>query len=224
MPITTIEVISRRSLPESFKTGPLTVEVFHKLSPVEIATWAADQYWFQTFPWTPRRKDGQRTADSAMLWNTIVDQCLWRDRNVLDIGTHYGYHAIQASRAGATVIGMDVDKMALDNARVIDRYIEQEGIEYVAADPGGRFDIILYLSVHHQIDESYKKLAETILGYRRRCEDLFVELILPSSCKQFGRGMSDDDVDRLVGGLVLTTYKHPIRGFRRVYHVKGESK
>lgn len=211
-----LELVSRKPLPSSFQHGLLKLTHFKRWFPNQIADWAEPQYWFQTFPWSPKRK-----ADSRLVWDAITNSCNWSNRTVLDIGTHYGYHAIRASEAGADVIGFEPDPTSYPNAVIIDRHIEQQGIEYVTTDPGGCFDVILYLSVHHQIDPSYDGLQAKIEELRARCKDLFVELILPSSYSEFGNGRSDSVVDSEVGGVVLRTYKHRVRATRRIYHVQG---
>ncbi len=214
---TVLEVVTRQPLPESFKRGAITVEVLTPWSCSQIAEWAKDQYWFQTFPWSPKKK-----ADSELVWRAIRDRCAWENRTVLDIGTHYGYHALRAAEAGASVVGFEPEDPSRENAITIDRFIVQEGVQYEAADPGGSFGVILYLSVHHQIDPSYDALAEKVQTLRKRCRDLFIELILPSSYPEFGCGRSDEQLDAVVGGETLLTYQHRVRGNRRIYHVKGD--
>lgn len=217
-----VEIVSRRQIGDEFKTGKIDVAIFPRWPDEKIKAWAADQYWFQTFPWTPKRKDGVITADSGLVWETIRPACKWSGKRVLDIGTHYGYHALRAASEGSLVVGFEPEDDSRRTAEIIDRHIEQQGVEYVAADPGGRFDAILYLSVHHQIDPAYDGLAEMIKSLSARCGDLFVELILPESFRQFGGGKSNSAVDALVGGVPLLTYKHNVRGHRRIYHVGGE--
>ena len=217
-----LEVVSRRPLSKDLHQGPLTVTIFPRWNANEIQSWAKDQYWFQTFPWSPSvRKDGHRTADSRLVWNVIHRECGWRNKSVLDIGAHYGFQSLQAARVGATVVGWEPEQPSRDAAVLIDQNIEQEGVEYVARDPGGQFDIILYLSVHHQVDPAYDQLDSTIQSLASRCRDLFVELILPSSISTFGGRRKDGQVDVLVGGRVLKTYRHNVRGMRRIYRVMG---
>lgn len=215
MPNHILEVVSRGQMPDSFNVGDLNVMVLHKWGRGEIARWVSQQYWFQTFPWSPTR------ADSALMRDVIRPACKWSGRTVLDVGAHYGYHSFWAAAAGASVVGFEPEAPSRCNAITIDRHIEHQGVEFVDSDPGGRFDVIMYLSVHHQIDPLYKHLRATIAGYAARCEDLFVELILPSTLPEFGGGQSDADVDATVGGTPLITYRHAVRGVRRIYHVRS---
>ncbi len=217
----TLELISRQKLPKSFKTGKLQLTLMRRWTPPEILNWAKQQYWFQDFPWSPPRKDKMQKANSRLVWDEILPLCSWANRSVLDIGTHYGYHALRAAGMGASVVGFEPDD-SRNNAVIIDQHIEQQGVEYVAEDPGGRFDVILYLSVHHQIDPDYNSLSEKVEALRSRCRDLFVELILPSSYAEFGAGRSDKWVDKQVQGYTVQTYPHRVRGVRRIYHVQGE--
>jgi hypothetical protein len=213
---TLLEIVTKKPIPESLQHGPLKVTVFRRWGAKERDAWAKDQYWFQTFPWSPKRK-----ADSGFVWDVIAPHAKWSNQTVLDIGTHYGYHAIRASELGADVVGFEPDETSFPNALIIDRHIEQQGVEYWMQDPGGVYNIILYLSVHHQIDPTYDGLYQKLQGLCSRCGKLFVELILPSSYSEFGRGMSDPDLDKLVGGDVLATYEHRVRAHRRIYQLEG---
>jgi len=81
-------------------------------------------------------------------------------------------------------------------------------------------DIVLYLSVQHQWDAGYEKLAEKIAELVKHTKHiLFVEIILPP---MFGKAYSAEDVDGMVGGQILRTYRHRLRGKRRIYRVEGE--
>lgn len=213
--LTRLEVLSKERLPESFREGPLNVEVLERWSDAKIKDWASKQYWFQGFGWAPRQRSG-----SQQEWEAIYPACTWSGRRVLDIGTHYGFHACQAAKAGATVVGVDIDVDCINIAKVINDHIEMQDVSFLYADPGTSFDIILYLSVHHQVDPLYEKLEDTLLRLKARCQDLFVELILPSSYSSFGNGMSDNNMDKIVGGTELLTYKNKVRGYRRIYHVQ----
>lgn len=82
-------------------------------------------------------------------------------------------------------------------------------------------DVSLYLSVHHQWDPNYEKLACKVAELRKRTRRvLFVEVILPPL---FGMAHTAEEVDRMVGGRVLRTYRHRLRGKRRIYRIEGEA-
>ncbi len=210
-----LELVSRQPLPQSFLSGPVEVSFPSLWDAATREAWVAEQYWFQSFDWSPRK------ADSGLVRDIIRPACSWSNRTVLDVGAHYGYHSFWASAEGASVVGFEPEAPSRSNAITIDQHIEQEGILFVDRDPGGSFDVILYLSVHHQIDPAYDRLEETVAGYAARCQDLFVEIILPSSIRQFGGKRTDLEVDRLIGGEVLHTYPHRTRGRRRIYHVRN---
>lgn len=219
MPKNKIELLSRRPLPDAFKTNPLEITVYEGADEDTVREWVKGKYWFQTFPWSPPK------ADSARVWNTISKGQTFSNTDVLDIGSHYGFHSFQAAKAGANVLGVEVDDECLQMAVTINNHIEQQDVTFTRTEPtNAMFDFIFYLSVHHQIDPTYDGLYERIRALRASCDTLFVELILPSCGLGFGGGRTDAQVDEIVGGKVLDTYKHNIRGVRRIYEVLGPSR
>ena len=216
-PTTLLEFVSKRSLDDDFKQGLIQVTFFRKWEAEEIATWAERQYLFHTFDWSPKPM-----ADCNPVWSKMRLACSWANRTVLDIGANTGWFSMAAAGEGAEVIGVEPEESVRLAATLIDRHIHQKGVEFVAEDSGGDFDIILYQSVHHMIDPSYELLPAKIRELKQRCSDLFVELILPSSGFGYGEKFNDVVVDKLVNGDTLLTYQHNVRGRRRLYHVKGE--
>ena len=82
------------------------------------------------------------------------------------------------------------------------------------------FDVILYLSVHHQPDPSYANLEKKIKEYRKRArKHLFVELIMPPVFPQHGE-FTEAEIDKIVGGEILVRYKHAVRGHRKIYWIE----
>ena len=151
-----------------------------------------------------------------MVWNTIRDHALWGGRTVLDIGCANGAHCFLASKAGAQVVGFEPDVPAREKARFINDHIEMQDVAFVGTDPGGRFDVILYLSVHHQWDEGYSRLRERIQELRERARGaLFVELIVPD----LKQTRDPKWIDAQLGGETLLQYKHKVRRVRRIYKV-----
>lgn len=212
----TWELVSKAPLPDALRDGALALEVLEPWAPRQVREWAARQkYWFQSFPWSPQR------ADSALVWDALADRFGWSGATVLDIGCHYGYHSFRASKAGARVIGYDRDSRPLEAARTINDYIESQDVRFTARDPGGDFDAILYLSVHHQGDPAYARLADCLQALRERARGkVFVELAVPAP----EGGMTAATVDALVsdaGGRVLHTYEHRVRFTRRIYELDG---
>ena len=113
-------------------------------------------------------------------------------------------------------------------ARVIrDHIIQQDVIFSHISDKtiyNKPFDIVFYLSVHHQIDPNYSQLKATIEKYKKMAREcLFVELIMPPMFPK-DKSMSQEEIDKAVGGEILTTYKHAVRGLRRIYKVTCNSK
>jgi len=212
----TFEVLTKKPLPvEKLAGRTFNFFIHEKWDAAKTETWASHQYWFQTFPFSPEKR-----ADSEFLWKTI-NKIKWSGLRVLDIGCHYGYMSFEASKLGATVTGYEPNKTSLQAARTIQKNIIQQDVCFTGdfEKTEQYYDVILYLSVHHQIDPSYANLKEKIETLKSRVSKcLFVELILPPVFPK-GGSMSENDIDECVGGKVITTYKHRVRGMRRVYQV-----
>lgn len=213
-----LEVLTKELLPSMLKEGDIHIKILKRWSKEKIKGWAKDQYWFQGFSFSPIKK-----ADSKFLWDkiNIID---WSGCSVLDIGCHYGYFAFSASEAGAGVIGFDTNENSLEMAETIRDNIIHQDVSFVRKYPKSNFDIILYLSVHHQPDPEYQKLVEKIKELKSRAnKHLFVELILPPMFPRNGK-MGKKEIDKIVGGKILATYKHKVRGIRRIYQIDGVNK
>ncbi len=206
-PLTLWELVSKQPLRESLKDGELQLEVLDRYTEPRIAEWVRKHWtraWHQSFEWAKKL-----SADSQLVWNTMEPHAHWSGARVMDFGTGWGYHAQKASHAGASVVGVELDTTI---AREINDHIEMGDVQFVEKDPGGPFDVIIYTSVHHQLDEKYERLATCLDAYRERCKTLLVELIRPP---MFGTE------ERLKAATVdaqhLLTYKHRIRGVRSIY-------
>lgn len=207
-----IELMSKELIPESFKGPGLRLRVYRKWSTNEVTEWAKDRYWFQSFPWAPQR------SDSKLVWDTIRPHVKWEGARTLDIGAHTGYFSYEAAKCGSIVTLFEPDRKTHEGAVTIGRHIESQDVKYTKVDPGGKWDNILYLSVHHQPDPTYSTLKEKIIELKGRCKHLFLELIVPP----LAGVLTGDDVDVIVGRTPLREYRHKVRKVRRIYHVKGE--
>lgn len=213
-----LEIVTKKLLPDSLKLGTIEVTILEKWSDRQIQDWAKHQYWFQGFSFSPVKK-----ADSNFLWDKI-NIVKWSNRSVLDIGCHYGFFSFKASEAGANVVGFDTNNKSLGMGKIIRDSIFHQDVTFVNVDPKTKVDIILYLSVHHQPDPSYKTLEKKIEELKSRAkEHLFVELIMPPLFPKKSK-MSEVEIDKIVGGTILATYRHNVRGIRRIYHCKGTCK
>lgn len=213
-----IQVFSKAPLPEGVGPGcrPFRLEVLQRMSDRRIRDWASKVHFFQGFSWLPA---GIHAANSALVWDAIAARASFAGKSVLDIGTNFGYHAFRASRAGALVAGQDRNPNVLKVARLINDRIEMQDVEFATGyDEAARYDIILYLSVHHQADQDYAGLAEKVRRLRSMArERVFVELIVPPI-----RGrMTEEDVDRAVGGERILRYRHKVRRVRAIYDIPG---
>lgn len=210
----TIELASREPIPELCQTSPLGIRFMAKWGPDAIAEktrgWFDNRY-HHTFSFTPTG------VDSSHKWEVIKKEVDFRGASVVDIGCHYGWFCMMAARAGAShVVGLDKNSESVERARAIAHHIEGYDAHFkhhgdLATVPDS--DIILYLSVQHQFDPDYTDLEKTVDMLKRRCGKLCVELIRPP---MFGKGV---DVDAVMGGRPLLTYKHEVRGNRSVWVV-----
>jgi len=209
-----IELLSKTPIPDKFKKG-VAVEFCSRWPKKQVSEWWPTAYdkWFQTFDWGPTR------ADSMKVWNLMFKHVDWSGKRVLDIGCNTGRFSFEAARYGAYVDAVDVNKKTLDIATQIGKYVECADVNFLLKDPGGTYDAIFYLSVHHQIDPSYDHLSRTINSLRRRCKTLFVELLTPPPKTK--TVINDEVIQRMVCGDMLSKYKHVVRCTRSVYLVKG---
>ena len=213
-----VQVFSKAPLPEAVGPGcrPFKLEVLQRMSDRRIRDWASRTHFFQGFSWLP---PGTHAANSELVWDAIAARTSFAGKTVLDIGTNFGYHAFRASRAGALVAGQDRNPNVLKVARMINDRIEMQDVEFGAGyDESAVYDIVLYLSVHHQGDQDYAGLGDKLRRLRRMArERVFIELIVPPL-----RGrMTEEDIDRAVGGERLLRYRHRVRRVRAVYDVPG---
>lgn len=208
-----IEMITKQLLPTYLKEERFAVLPLEKWSDKQIKEWADKQYWFQTFPFSPKQR-----ADSEYVWN-IINRIEWKNMSVLDIGARYGYFSFKASEAGANVLGIETNKSSLKAANIIRDHIIQQDVNFMKEDPYSykKYDVVLFLSVLHQMDPSYKSLeAQIDILKSRTLKHLFVELIMPPMFPQ-GQEIDEKEIDRIVGGQILDRYKHKVRGDRKIY-------
>lgn len=212
--LATLEVLTKELLPHVFKDSPIAVTLYELWSEECTNEWAEDKYWFQTFPFSPKKR-----ADSQFVWN-VIDKIDWAKMSVLDIGAHYGFMSFKASEAGAVVVGFEPNKKSIKMATIIRNNIIQQDVRFMRGDDGSKYDVILYLSVHHQSDPSYAKLARKIRELKHRArKHLFVELILPPMFPKDSQ-MTEAKIDETVGGKILARYEHNVRGTRKIYWIK----
>jgi SAM-dependent methyltransferase len=217
MPDHRLEIISKKPFPNSLKEGRIKIEVLTRMTDKEIKAWAEQIHFFQTFEWTPAEN---RAANSGLIWEAISACGNFQNKTVLDIGANFGYHAFQASKAGALVIGYDQNKNVIPVAKLINDRIEMQDVTFTAKPlPPEPFDFIFYLSVHHQFDPQYKRLEQTLADLKTRArEAVFVELINPPLK---GRA-TEAEIDKMIRGKKLVHYAHEVRKTRTLY-VRGEA-
>jgi len=215
-----LEILTKDPLPDSWKNGEdMGITLYERWSPKKTREWAANKYWFQTFPFSPKKR-----ADSELVWE-VIDTIDWCGLTVLDIGCHYGFFSFKASEKGARVVGIEPNRRSLRMARIIQEHIVQQDVKFFQENlkKSKVYDVILYLSVHHQIDPLYSDLATMLDELRQRTNKyLFVELIMPPIFPEDNQ-MSEEEIDRIVGGKILLRYKHNVRGDRKIYLVEKDA-
>lgn len=204
-----LEIVSKRPLPDTLKEGEIEIEIMEKWTNQKRDEWAKEIYWWETFDWSPKKR-----ADSKDLFNKINEKINWSGKSVLDIGSNYGYHSFNASKRGAYVTGVEINDSARKKAEIINDHIEMQDVKFYKRDTNKDYNVIMILSVIHQFNPSYDKLQEILDSYKKRCQTLFVELILQPN---FGGKFTNEEIDKIVDGTILYTYKHNVRGIRRLY-------
>lgn len=213
----TIELLTKQLLPTHLKEGSFAVLPLKKWDERQTRIWSEKKYWFQTFPFSPKQK-----ADSEYVWK-VINRIPWKNLSVLDIGSHYGFFSFKASEVGACVLGIEKNKNSLYAATTIRDHIIQQDVTFLRQDlyPSKKYDVILFLSVFHQIDPTYKRLEEHMnMLTSRTLKHLFIELIMPPLFPQ-GHEMSEKEIDKIVGGKIIDRYKHKIRGERKIYWIQN---
>jgi len=204
-----LEILSKEKFPEAIKNSLIKIEILEPLEINKIKEWSSSIKWFQSFPWSPQR------ADSKLIWDTI-NHIDWSGKKVLDIGCNYGYFSFIASKAGAIVKGYDKNKNVIPIARLINDSIEMQDVQFSSQDYLEKFDIIFYFSVQHQWDENYNQLDLKLKELKTRAkEKIFLELIVPD----LRRTKTEEEIDKIVGGILLLKYQHKVRQVRKIYEL-----
>jgi len=216
-----LEVLTRRRLPDCLRDGELKVLIPDKWSDEKVTRWALRQYWFQTFDFSPKPR-----ANSRLVWEKI-NVINWSNQLVYDAGCHYGFFSFEASKRGACVYGFDKDDKSLGAARTIRDHIVQQDVRFIKRS-NSMFgpkccDVMLYLSVHHQVDPAYAELERTLERLKQAVrKTLFIELILPPTFPT-GFRLTERDIDDIIDGETLHRYKHAVRGTRKIYRWEAKS-
>lgn len=189
-----------------------------------LSLWLEKQpKWYQSFPW----KEG--IVDSEVMWNELVrlGNIDFTNKKVLDIGSNLGYNCFRIVKAGAEfVVGIEKNKVYYDSSIIIAEKIEKIAHDklrfvhqalftsYKHPVPEG-FDMILYMSVHHQFDPEYNILGQIIDELKSKANELIIELILPP---RFGQSKTEEQIEQIISGKTLRTYPSRSRGVRRVWY------
>lgn len=128
----------------------------------EIARWIGGQDWYQTIPVrdglvTP----GKTRSDQRLRLLPPLDLA---GRSLLDVGCNSGMYCFEAARRGASrVVGIDVDRRRLDQARtlaaILGLDVELHQMDLAAAPALGRFDVVFCFAVLTEIGDLLGSLA-----------------------------------------------------------------
>jgi len=175
--------------------------------------------WFQSFDFVPEEI---QQSNSKKVWKAMALDDV-RGKTVLDIGGRTGYYSIKLWELGAKPTLFERDKKSIEEARTIIKHINPANIDIIkksiiSDESEKRYDIILYLSVHHQFDPTYAGLDEMVKKLAKRTKEmLFIELMLPFK----GHG-SVEDAELVFSGYFsrvekLISYNHKLRGVRHLW-------
>lgn len=210
-----LELLSKQPISEEFRKGPFTIEVLQPWSELDRTRATSNWFphsWHQTFHWGPKK------VNSSENWSRFNKHVNWEGAAVLDIGCNYGFYSFAASGEGARVVGWDSDPLCVERAAMINDHIEMQDVVFCcrhAQSMDFRGDVILYLSVHHQLDSEYDALLSYVNLMRcsvKQC--VIAEFILPP---MFGTAKVMERLDNEHHGEILAEYDHSVRGRRRIY-------
>lgn len=208
-----LEIYTRELLPEM--DGKIQITIFGTLDLRQLRTfcrkvYAAGHKWFQAHRWLPSEF---RRHDALRILPSMGDVA---GLSVLDFGACEGQLSHALARMGCVVTA--VEKRSAYLGQLISRHVEGQDVRWIEGDklPKGLWDIVLSLSVWHQMDKSYKYLGDHLDELCMRAANrVYVELMTPPLAGSL-------DVDAYMterGAKKLYTYKHKVRRTRTVYEI-----
>jgi len=130
-------------------------ETYPLLSDLEYKSWAESQQWYQAI----KLRNGYVTKgnDFDGLRGKVLSDIDYKGKRVLDVGCNSGKYALAAKAAGAAeVIGVDVNKQRLNQARMLARNENLDvtflnmGVESIAKL--GQFDVVICIAVLTEVE------------------------------------------------------------------------
>lgn len=132
-------------------------------------------------------------TDEDFVWN-VINVIDWKGLSVLDIDSYKGFFATKIVDAGAK--------------------------RSACVESDMKFDVILYIGVHHKIDPSYEYLRDKIEELKGKAiKHLFVELVMPPAYPKDGN-VGESVLDDMIGGRILMRYRYNICEIRKIYWVR----
>jgi len=216
-----LELISRHNLHEYLGVGAgSTIELEYEgaWTKTERADFINSRKWFQSFGFLP--KDKIRT-DSNYVLNMLDLGNVW-NKTVLDVGGHYGFHSIALWERGAVCTMVEKNRDSVDTAKHIMRSFVPADVNIIRGDfrkqQLPKSDVVLYLSVHHQIDPTYENLPQTLDFLAKSVGSVFCfEDIIPFGGAGNADGFHHELELRFSDVKYLGKYSHAIRGTRHIW-------
>lgn len=116
----------------------------------QVEAWIASQDWYQTIPVADGLTTPGTTASEDRL--SRLDLGELTGESVLDVGCNSGMYCFEAARRGASrVVGIDLSRQRLDQARTLARILRLD-VEFLEMDLAearslGRFDVVFCFAV-----------------------------------------------------------------------------
>ncbi|CAN7178000.1 methyltransferase domain-containing protein [Pseudoxanthomonas sp. LjRoot143] len=163
------------------------------------------------------RATQDRLEDIRQVYRALSNQ-LGRPLRVLDLGCAQGYLSFSLAELGASVVGVEMltenaelcRKLASLNPHLDVNFVEGRIEDYVASLEGGRFDIVLLLSVIHHVafHVSPEAASETVTRLRSCAPVLLAELAVAEEPLYWAAALPADPASMFGDALFLREIRH----------------
>jgi len=218
-----IEIISRHKLRDVLKVGDddrIKIVYNNIWDKNEIKHFINGQgKWFHCFDFLPQK-----------MWRSNSNDVLHKmglpniaGKTVLDVGGHTGYYCIEMWKRGAIPTLLEKNRRTVAITKDIIEHIVPADVELIVGDVNTyqlnkKYDIVLYMSVHHQFDPTYKNLDSIINKLAEHTNETFYyEAIIPF--KENGSVNDTTDILKKHFSKVeyIFKYEHKLRGIRHLW-------
>jgi 2-polyprenyl-3-methyl-5-hydroxy-6-metoxy-1,4-benzoquinol methylase len=125
--------------------------------------------------------NGYRDCEKS--WEQIKPLVDWKGKNVMEIGTFWGYFAFVTENEGADVIAIDVNKTAIETAEKIKK-MKDSNVSFFCSDienenmitlkSGEKYDVILFMNILHHLRTPFNVLKKVF----ENCNTAILEIEL----------------------------------------------